>query len=69
MYDPINKRLMMEIKNPKIPIQPYQQGYEGINLVEQIEHFNNKSIDFGFKNNTFHFDKRKQGWEVIFNII
>ncbi len=39
LIDPINKRLMLSIKDPKIPIKPLDASITGINLEKAIEHF------------------------------
>lgn len=30
--DPVSQRVIVSIKNPKIPIKPLDENYEGINL-------------------------------------
>ena len=56
LIDPINNGLMMEIKNPQIPIKPLDPNHKGINLVQALEAFNGKVPDFGYINDSVEYD-------------
>ena len=68
LLDPATKKLILEIKNPKVPIKPMEESCEGINLAIALEQFN-LIPDFGFHETPLEFQTMKRGWQLFAEII
>lgn len=56
VIDPLNNRVIVEIKNPRMKIKPIESSSSIINLSQILENFNGKVPDFGLLGEPLVFD-------------
>ena len=57
--------MIVELKNPRVPIKPIELSSSTINLEKILENFNGKVPDFGMMGDPLNFEQTKAGWLVI----
>lgn len=67
LRDPLTNKLIMEIKQPRVPILPIQDGFQIIDLEKSLETFHGLDIDFGYRQ--VEFENEKKGWEFVAEVL